>query len=104
MNVRKDYFNKNPYVVYGHGDRGLIEYRNDDAPLSEKFLLIGDSFSNVPFSYFSLISKEVYQIDMRHFHKNFEEFYDVLNPDIIILMINPSGLNTPNIMHKFYDN
>lgn len=94
--LKKDYFNANPYGLYGHSDKDYKRYLNENAPVDKKILMIGDSFSNVPFTFLPLVFRECEELDMRYFTRSFYEYISEYNPDIVVLLINPDGLGTDN--------
>ena len=89
-----DLYNENVYGLYGWGDTAISHWRNEDAPLQQKFLLIGDSFGNIPFSLMSLCASSCDEVDMRHFQENFQEYYDSFQPDTVVILIGVSSINT----------
>lgn len=99
---KNDYFNENPYALYGWADQALISWRNDMAPEKSKVLMIGDSFGNVPFSLMSLYFASCEELDMRHFDDNFTEFYEKFNPDTTIFLINLNRLLAANASFPFF--
>ncbi len=80
-----DYFNENPYGLYGWGDTKLTQWRNADAPETKNVMLIGDSFGNVPFSLMSLYFSSCDELDMRYYDACFADYYADYQPDIVIL-------------------
>jgi hypothetical protein len=99
---RLDFFSANPYDVYGHSDRGFEQYRNDFAPADLRILCIGDSFSNVPFPFLSLVAKECDILDMRQFVGVFWEYINEFDPDIIIILVYADGLDEENTTYDFF--
>lgn len=80
-----DYFQYNAYGLYGWGDNGLNQWRNEQAPDSSRVMLIGDSFGNVPFSLMSVYFSSCDELDMRYYSGDFMQHYAQFQPDIVIL-------------------
>jgi len=99
--IKKNVFSSNPYSAYGHGDRGYKQYRNETAYVDLKVLAIGDSFSLVPFTFLPLVFSTYDQLDMRHYEGNFAEYYSEFDPDIVILLVNPSQIVRQNTTYDF---
>jgi len=88
---RVDYFGDNPYCLYIGGDYPLVQHRNYNAPNDLKVLMIKDSFTLPVQAYMSTLFKEIDVIDPRHFTEcSIAEYVDNNQPDIVIIMINPS--------------
>jgi len=100
--VRK-FFRANPYTAYGHADKGLVQYRNESAPVDMKVLAIGDSFSHVSYIYLPLIFSTCDQLDVRYLEGSFEKYYEEFVPDIVIMLINPSQVMLENATHAFFE-
>jgi len=101
--IQKDFFNASLYAAYGHGRPGLIEYRNDIAPVDLKVLAIGDSYSKVPFTFLPLVFSTCDELDMRDFTGNFAEYYYEFDPDIVILLVNANQAAAENTTYDFFD-
>jgi len=97
------FFESNPYVVYGHAEEGLIQYRNENAPVDLKVLAIGDSFSHVSYIWLPLIFKTCDQIDMRYIEEDFEKHYADFDPDIVLVMVNPKQVVMENTTYDFFN-
>ena len=63
------------YGHYFHGDYGLIEIHNADAPAGS-LLIIGDSFTDNVDRFFAENYKDVYIIDPRHYKGGFKAFFE----------------------------
>lgn len=100
--VKKDYFNENQYDIYGWGNTPHNRWRNENAPEEKKVMLIGDSFANVSFSFMSLYFSSIEEIDMRYFKEDFVTLYDDYDPDLVIVMINPSSFDNNNLQYSFF--
>lgn len=98
MLKKNDYYNINPYGLYGHGDTDLTHWRNPQAPEEASFMLIGDSFGNVPFSLMSLYAQKCDELDMRHFQGAFADVYAEAHPDIVIVTVTPTGILSKNVV------
>jgi hypothetical protein len=85
---KPDYFRSNSYGLYGWGDTGITHWRNENAAQEEKFLLIGESFGNIPYSLMSLCFSSCDELDMRHYSDDFDAYYAAYQPDTVILEVN----------------
>lgn len=99
--LNPDYFNDNPYGRYGQGDRDLTQWRNESAPEDKRFLLIGDSFGNVPFSLMPLYISSCDEVDMRYFKGDFTAYYESYDPDTVVLLVNVNSSLTENTLYPF---
>lgn len=86
-----DYFNDNMYGLYGWGDTALTRWRSESAQVQERILLIGDSFSNVPFSFLPICYSSCDEMDMRYFQEDFEDYYQEYDPQTVVILINPNN-------------
>lgn len=93
-----DFYDENVYGLYGWGDTPITHWRNENAPQKGKFLLIGESFGNIPFSLMSIVFSSCDEMDMRHFEEDFTAYYDSYQPDTIIL-----AFNVDNVISEFTD-
>lgn len=80
-----DFFQFNAYGLYGWGDNGLNQWRNEHAPVDANVMLIGDSFGNIPFSLMSLYFSSCDELDMRDYSGDFQAHFRDYQPDIVIL-------------------
>lgn len=87
-----DYFNTNFYAMYGWGDTAITHWRNEQAPDQSKFLLIGESFGNIPFSLMSISLGVMDELDVRYFEEDFSDYYHGYNPDTVILEFNAGAI------------
>lgn len=87
-----DYFNTNFYAVYGWNDMPITHWRNEQAADQSKFLMIGDSFSNIPFSLMSFNLGVFDELDVRYFEEDFPEYYYGYQPDTVIMEINAGAI------------
>ena len=83
-----DYFQENMYALYGWGDTALTMWRNSQAPVDKKMLLIGESFGNIPFSLMSIACTSCDEIDLRYYEDNFTAYYEKYAPDMVIILTN----------------
>lgn len=87
-----DFYTENVYGLYGWGDMPITHWRNENAPVQEKFLLIGESFGNIPFSLMSLCISSCDEVDMRHFEEDFQDYYESYAPDTVIILLNMESI------------
>ena len=82
---------KNKYACYFGGDFPEIIIQNEKSLSDKKVLVVQDSYG-LPFSAFmSLRIKELRMIDLRHFEGNEIDYMREYNPDVVIMMYNPSS-------------
>jgi len=98
----KDSYTEDPYEMYGHGNTDLVRYRNRQAPLDQRVLWLDDSFGNVVTPYFSLVFKEVEDLDMRYYRGDFARLYDAFQPDVVVVLVNATGTLQENTTHDFF--
>ena len=84
--AEKDYYGKNPYGAYDHGDQALITIRNCLDSANKKFLVIHCSFSNSVIPFLSLGIQEIYSIDMRHFTGSIRKYIEQIHPDTVAVI------------------
>jgi hypothetical protein len=87
-----DFFNTNFHSFFGWSDNPITHWRNPHAPEQSKFLLIGESFGNIPFSLMSIALGVNDEMDMRHFEGNFSDYYQEYQPDTVILEVNAGAI------------
>lgn len=97
-----DYFNDNPYGRYGWSDRPISHWRNENAPEQAKFLLIGESYGNIPYSLMSMYISSCDEVDMRHFERDFTAHYQEYDPDTVILLVNVNSACTDNTLFPYF--
>ena len=83
-----DFYLENSYGLYGWGDNPITHWRNNQAPQQEKFLLVGESFGNIPFSLMSLTFGSCDEVDRRYFTEDFIAYYEEYAPDTVIIEVN----------------
>lgn len=95
-NLKKDYFNLNPYAAYIGGDYPLCIQKNNSAQNDKKILILKDSFTIATQPYYSFLFKEVDVIDLRHFTDGtLKEYIDKTNPDMVITLYTSSMFAYP---------
>ena len=86
----------NRYACYFGRDYSEIIINNNNVENDNKILIIQDSYG-LPFSaMMSLRVKEVRVIDLRHFKENEIEYIKNYNPDIVLMIYNPSMFSVEN--------
>ena len=83
-----DFYRDNVYGLYGWGDTPITHWRNEHAAEQRKFLLIGESFGNIPYSLMSLTFGSCDEVDRRHFEDDFLAYYEDYAPDTVIITVN----------------
>lgn len=83
-----DFYLENSYGLYGWGDNPITHWRNDQAPQQKKFLLVGESFGNIPFSLMSIPFSSCDEVDRRFFTDDFVSYYEEYAPDMVIIEVN----------------
>lgn len=83
-----DFYQENLYGLYGWGDTPITHWRNEQAPEEGRFLLIGESFGNIPFGLMSIYLSSCDEVDLRHFTDDFPGYYRDYDPDTVIVEIN----------------
>lgn len=97
-----DYFNYNSYGLYGWGDRALTQWRNENAPQEGKFMLIGESFGNIPYSLMSIYMESCDELDMRHYTDDFASYFESYDPDTVILEVNVDQAVSDNTTYAYF--
>ena len=93
-----DFYQENSYGLYGWGDTKITHWRNEQAPQQGTFLLIGESFGNIPFSLMSIYCSSCDEMDLRYYDGNFVDHYTSFSPDTVIV-----ELNVDMILSEFTD-
>lgn len=83
-----DFLNDNMYGLYGWGDTQVTQWRNETAPETGRFMLIGESFGNIPFSLMSLYLSSCDEVDTRHYSGDFTAYYENYAPDTVVMEVN----------------
>lgn len=81
----------NRYACYFGRDYGELEIKNNNIFSNKKVLLIQDSYG-LPLSAMLILRvKELRTLDLRHFEGKEIEYIKKYNPDIVLIMYNPSS-------------
>lgn len=89
----KSYFFDRGYSIYGK-DYPLVRYKNANAPINQKILIVKDSYAIPIYSFCSTIFTEVNLIDLRWFNDmSLTEFIQLQRPDVLCVMYNPQALS-----------
>lgn len=92
--AHRDYYNRNPYGMYGYGDRSLITIENMRMPETDKkVLIIKDSFSDTMGPLLSLGIRNLIMLDVRVFTGSIKAYIKEQKPDVVILMYTVQGEN-----------
>ncbi|HZK39608.1 MAG TPA: DHHW family protein [Clostridia bacterium] len=92
--LKKDYFESNTYVTYSGGDFPLMIFHNNRIE-DKKILVLRDSYSCVVIPFLSLAAcAEMHIIDPRMYKGSITEYIDNIKPDVVLMLYNPSILNT----------
>ena len=84
---RRDYYNLNPYGMYGHADRAIVNIENMLMPPSDKkVLMIRDSFCDTMAPFLALGVRNVMLLDIRHFTGSVKAYIAENKPDVVIVM------------------
>lgn len=98
----QDYFDELPYSTYSGGDVNLINIKNNKDINGKKILLIKDSFSSVLIPFLALGCSNLDAVDVRQPDKiNLRDYIEETNPDIVIIMYNPSIMFKDSDAFKF---
>lgn len=81
----------NRYACYFGGDFPEIILKNNNILEDKKVLVIQDSYGLAFSSLLSLRIKELRTIDLRHFEEKEIEYTKQYNPDVVIILYNPSS-------------
>jgi hypothetical protein len=92
-----DYYGINTYSACNYGDRPLIQIENQLSVDDNKILLVHDSFSDPMISNLALAEKNVDAIDLRDFTGSLKSYIDESNPDLVIIMYNPSAIGNESL-------
>ena len=97
VETRPDLFTKSAYGLYG-GTRALVCYRNSQAPVKKKILMLGDSFSHPVFALCSTVFSELDTIDPRLMQKNaIAEYVVQTKPDMVVQLVNSDVFSSPKL-------
>ena len=82
----KDYYHKNPYAAYNHGDMPLIRMDNAKVRNNKKILIVHDSVSNCVVPFISLGVQNICSMDLRAFSGSIKKFIAMEKPDAVIII------------------
>lgn len=86
-----DYYNRNPYTAYGHGDLPLLEIHNNNLTDGKKVLVVKDSYGNVVVPFMALGIEYVSAIDLRYFTGSLQSYIKEYQPDVVIVLYTGVG-------------
>ena len=93
--ARRDFYNLNPYGMYGYADRALITIENLLMPETDKkVLLIRDSFCDTMGPFLALGIRNLEMLDVRHFTGSVETYIEEHKPAVVIVM-ETGAMNSP---------
>ena len=98
-----DYYLENVYGLYGWGDMQLTHWRNELAPEQGRFLLIGESFGNIPFSLMSIVCSSCDEMDMRYYDGDFTKYYASYSPDTVIVEVNVDQVLSEFTLEPYFE-
>jgi len=85
-----DYYNESSYHACNYGDQAINEIENLLYAEDKTIVIIRDSFGDPLISGLALGIKNVYALDLRHFTGSVHSYIKEKNPDLVIVMYNPS--------------
>ncbi|GHT57512.1 hypothetical protein FACS1894109_09830 [Spirochaetia bacterium] len=91
-----DYYNLSPYGAYLYGNVPNVIIRNNFLHGNKRILVIKDSFVNCVNLFLSLGIEYIDVLDIRHFTGSVKTYIKQNKPDMVIVMYNPSTIQTPN--------
>ncbi|MCI8336823.1 MAG: hypothetical protein HFI72_06680 [Peptococcaceae bacterium] len=84
----------NKYACYFGGDYPEVKIKNNLAANDKKILVIKDSFA-LPFTAFLANScAEIRMIDLRYFTGRMEDYIEAYEPDLVLMLYNPSSFGS----------
>ena len=84
----------NKYACYFGGDYPEVVIKNNLAPNDKKVLIIKDSFA-LPFTAFLANScEEIHMLDLRYFTGAVEDYINTYEPDMVLMLYNPSSFGS----------
>ena len=90
------------YNSYAYGPQALHQIENLNLNTNSRVLIIGDSFICATIPFLSTSYNYVDAIDLRYFTGSVQTFIKKTNPDLVILLYNPSMLNgDSNVLFGF---
>lgn len=100
--LSKDFFNGDPYGIYGWSNRPRTIWSNPNAPEDQKVMMIGNSYGNIPFAFLSLYFSSCEELDMRYFTEDFTSLYESYEPDIVIVLVNVNSMGDENVIYPYF--
>lgn len=87
-----DFYNDNPYSMYGYGDQAeIIVHNYENEHLRDKrILLIHDSMLDTAMPFLVMGLKDLRELDIRHFKGSVQRYIEDYKPDIVLVMYKPS--------------
>ena len=89
--IENDDIQTNRYACYFGGDYSEVRIENENILSDKKVLVIQDSYGLPLSAFLSLRVKELRTIDLRHFEGKEIDYIKEYNPDIVLMMYNPSA-------------
>lgn len=89
----------NRYACYFGGDYPEIKVENNNILSDKKILVIQDSYGLALSSMMTLRVKELRTVDLRHFEGKEIDYIREYNPDIVLIMYNPSAFYIEKIFN-----
>ena len=86
-----DYYHKTLYEGYNYSDNAVIKFHNHQITDGKRILMIKDSFANVVAPFLSLGVEDLCMVDTRVFTGSLERFIDEYQPDLVLVITNPSS-------------
>jgi hypothetical protein len=84
--LKRDDWGKNMYCVYTGGPYDITQFRNENAPIRKKLLLLSDSFSMPVSSFMSISIESIDMIFLMEFSGDIKEYIEDYKPDVVIMM------------------
>lgn len=87
-----DFYNENPYAMYGYGDQAEIivhNYENENLR-DKRILLIHDSMLDTAMPFLVMGLKDLCELDIRHFKGSVRKYVEDYQPDIVLVMYKTS--------------
>lgn len=98
-----DYYHKNPYEAYSHGNQPYMYVRNDNIIGNKKVLLIRNSFGSVVLPFLAMQFKYTYSLDLRKFNGSVRNFIRYIRPDVVIVLYHQEYLSEM-VDYRIHDN
>lgn len=91
---KPDMYQRNLYSDFLYGEHALMylkqEEANEELP---RILIIHDSFGDCVVQMLTLCANEVFSVDLRAFNGSLKYLIDDLEPDLVIVLYNPSSIS-----------